>query len=345
MPRGKAVVVGATGTIGTRLVDHLLAGGWQVVGLCRTPPEGGGAAYMSVDLLDESDCRAKLGGVRDASHLFYAARAQHGEGGEESVADNMAMLRNVVEALEGGALSHVHLVHGGKYYGLHLGPYKTPAKEDDPRHMPPDFYYDQQDYVAARAGPWTWTISRPPLVYDFAPGRARNLISVIAVYAAISRELGVPLSFPGSRAAYGVIAECAAAAHLAKAIVWMATTEGCANQAFNITNGDCFRWENLWPGFASYFDLAVGPVRKISLAHVMADKATVWDRIVERHGLKPTPYEDMALWSYGDFVFSPGYDVLTDTTKARLHGFHDVVDSQAMFIEMFDRYRAARLIP
>lgn len=44
-------------------------------------------------------------------------------------------------------------------------------------------------------------------------------------------------------------------------------------------------------------------------------------------------------------MFAPEYDVLTDTTKARLHGFHDVVDSQAMFIETFDRYRAARLIP
>jgi hypothetical protein len=27
-----------------------------------------------------------------------------------------------------------------KSYGVQLGPFKTPAKETDPRHMPPNFY-------------------------------------------------------------------------------------------------------------------------------------------------------------------------------------------------------------
>ncbi|MDM5453211.1 hypothetical protein QUF89_13575 [Peribacillus simplex] len=34
---------------------------------------------------------------------------------------------------------------------------------------------------------------------------------------------------------------------LAKATVWAATEERCANQAFYITNGDMFRWNELWP--------------------------------------------------------------------------------------------------
>ena len=42
-------------------------------------------------------------------------------------------------------------------------------------------------------------------------------------------------------------------AHLAAAIVWMATEEGCANQVFNVTNGDYYRWENLWPRIADHF--------------------------------------------------------------------------------------------
>ena len=49
------------------------------------------------------------------------------------------MLVNVVEDLEPVAkeLAHVHLMHGSKWYGKHLGAFKTPAKEDDPRHVPP----------------------------------------------------------------------------------------------------------------------------------------------------------------------------------------------------------------
>lgn len=33
--------------------------------------------------------------------------------------------------------------------------------------------------------------------------------------------------------------------HLAKATVWVATEPACANQDFNITIGDLFRWKNL----------------------------------------------------------------------------------------------------
>ena len=70
-----------------------------MVGLCRVPPaSGGGVTYLSVDLTDADDCRAKLGALADTTHLFYAARAPHDEHATEDVAANLAMLRNVVEA-------------------------------------------------------------------------------------------------------------------------------------------------------------------------------------------------------------------------------------------------------
>jgi nucleoside-diphosphate-sugar epimerase len=346
-PAGKALVVGATGMIGSRVCERLVEDGWQTIGVCRTPPHPTpDRTYLPVDLLDRADCAARLAPLHDVSHVFYAARAAHGEGGTESVSENLAMLQNVVEALQtSGALRHVHIIQGGKYYGQHLGPYKSPAKEDDPRHMPPNFYYDQQDWLEANAGNWTWTASRPCLVYDFVPGRARNLISVIAVYAAISRALGLPLSFPGTPENYHALSECAAVPHVAKAIVWMASEARCANRAFNITNGDSFRWENLWPRLADHFAMPTGPLRPMSLAATMADKAPIWNAIVAQHGLRPTPYEDLALWPYGDFVFAPRYDIISDMNKARRFGFHDCLDSEAMFFDMFARYREARLIP
>jgi hypothetical protein len=69
------------------------------------------------------------------------------------VPDNVAMLRNLIDAIEPVArgLEHVHLVQGTKYYGMHLGPFRTPAREDDPRPDFPNFYYDQQDLLAERA--------------------------------------------------------------------------------------------------------------------------------------------------------------------------------------------------
>jgi nucleoside-diphosphate-sugar epimerase len=299
--------------------------------------------------LDATACRERLAACGEVTHLFYAARAIHGEGGHESVADNLAMLRNVVEAIEpvAAGLRHVHLVEGGKWYGLHLGPYRTPAKEDDPRHLAPNFYYDQEDFLAERqhGKRWSWSASRPNVISDFAPGRARNLVTILGAYAAICRELGVPLDFPDKPGAYTTLTELTDARHLARAMLWMATESGCANQAFNVTNGDLFRWQNLWPRLAAWFDMPLGRVRTVRLAEWMADKAPVWARIVARHGLRPTPFAEIALWGFGDFVLGQDFDLISDTTKARRFGFHDVVDSEAMLLGMLDQYRAARILP
>ena len=351
MAPNKAVIAGATGTAATRLVKLLAADAdWDVVGLSRAPPvSGGGVEYLSVDLADADDCRAKLGALTDATHLFYAARAPHDERAPEDVAANLAMLRNVVAAVEAAAktLRHVHVVHGTNYYGVGLGPYKTPAREDDPRPDAPNFYYDQQDHIveAQRGKAWTWSIARPDVIADFTPGRARNMISIIATYAAVYQEMGLPFSFPGTPGNYRALIEITEASLLARASRWMATTEGCGNEAFNITNGSTFRWCNLWPRMAEFFGMELGPVRTVTLTEEMVDKGPVWERVVARHGLEPTPYRDMALWEYGDANFRRPYDMISDTTKCHRFGFHDVIDSEDMFLRLLGHYREARLTP
>lgn len=62
------------------------------------------------------------------------------------------MLSNIVEATEkvSSHLQHVSLIEGTKWYGVHLGKSRTPQKEDDPRYMTPNFYYDQEDYLIKR---------------------------------------------------------------------------------------------------------------------------------------------------------------------------------------------------
>ena len=125
----------------------------------------------------------------------------------------------------------------------------------------------------------------------------------------------------------------------------MSTTPACANQAFNVTNGDFIRWENLWPRFANFFGMPAGPVKTVRLAEAMADKARVWERIVTEYRLTPTPYAQTALWSYGDFVFTPGYDIMSDTLKLRQTGFAECMDTEHMFLDLFRHYREARIIP
>jgi nucleoside-diphosphate-sugar epimerase len=345
-----ALVAGATGATAKRLVELLVGAGWTVIGVSRNPPAGQGClSFVRADLLDLDDSTRALRGCRSITHVFYTGRAKHGEGGVESVAENAAMLRNTLDAIEPAApdLAHVHLVQGGKYYGAHLGPFPTPAREDDPRHMPPNFYYDQQNILTERqhGRRWTWSASRPEFVFDFAPERARNIISAVGAYAAIAAELGVPLDFPGSRDCFDAIKQATDATLLAKAMIYIATTPACANKAFNVTNGDLFRWNRLWPRLAGYFGLPAGAPRPLKLAQVMADKEAVWQRIVAKHGLKPQPLEAIANWSFADVQFSQDYDVITSTTKLRRAGFNDVVDTEEMFLAHLARYREAGILP
>ncbi|MCU1403880.1 MAG: family oxidoreductase [Glaciihabitans sp.] len=350
MTKKTALVVGARGVIGGNLIKYLESSGeWAIVGLSRRGGSDSPAVtHVAVDLLDREATMDTLAGLTEVTHIFYAAY-QDRASWAELVPPNLAMLTNVVDAIEPIAqgLVHISLMQGYKVYGAHLGPFKTPAREDDPPHMPPEFNMDQQHFLERRqaTATWSWSALRPSVVAGVGLGNPMNLAIVIAVYASICRELSIPFRFPGKPGAYRALIEMTDADLLAKATVWAATTAEGANQAYNITNGDVFRWESMWPKIAAYFDLEVAPPLPMSLTDVMADKAPLWDEMIHKHGLLPTPYSDVSSWAFGDFVFSWDYDVIADTSKSRRAGFHEYVETESMFIAIFESMRDAGIIP
>jgi nucleoside-diphosphate-sugar epimerase len=350
IPRKTALIAGASGLIGRRIADHLIAAGdWDVIGLARRPRPIPNLRWAAVDLTDSEDCRRKADALATVSHVFYAARYDHPEGRPESVEVNAAMLSNLVTALEPVArLKHVHAVHGSKYYGHQLGPVGEFLREDaSPRAPGANYYFEQEDFLRAhsRGKAWSYTTSRPHTFCDPAIDHPRSIGLVIAVFAAIQRELGAPFNFPGSAAAYNAHTQFTDLALLARAVAWMAQEPRCANQEFNIVNGDYPRWSELWPRFASWFGLEAGAPRKLRLAEYMADKGSVWAELVSKHALHPTRLDTLVLWAYGDYTLSPEWDVMSEMSKARALGFQDTVDSGAMFIRQFERYRAAKIVP
>ncbi|SQI42820.1 short chain dehydrogenase [Serratia plymuthica] len=173
MQNGKlALVVGANGVIGHKLIEELVVQGWQVVGLSR---RGGvdrpQVRYLAVDLLDAQATRDALQPLTQVSHIFYAAY-QDAPDWAGLVVPNLAMLTNVVDAVEPVAqgLEHISLMQGYKVYGAHLGPFKTPARESDAGHMPPEFNVDQQHYLERRqqGKRWRWSAIRPSVVGGFS---------------------------------------------------------------------------------------------------------------------------------------------------------------------------------
>jgi len=344
------VVAGAVGVIGRAVLAHYeRVPEVRLVGLSRHAPDfPTRAEHIAVDLSDAASCAQRLGGLADATHLVYAAY-QERPTLSGLVAPNLGMLRNVVDALEAAAprLEHISLMQGGKAYGCHLGPFVTPARETDARHLPPNFYFDQEDLLRSRAqgARWSWTAFRPEAVCGLAVGNPMNLLMVIAVYATLCKALGAPLEFPGSAASYDALYQVTDGRILARAVEWAGETPSCRGEAFNITNGDYFRWSGMWPRIAASFDMVPGPPRPISLVDTMADKGPLWDEIVRRHGLRPYRYEQIVSWAFGDAILKTPYDNITSTIKARRHGFADCIDTADMFVELLAELRDFGVIP
>ncbi len=351
MAAGRVVLIaGVHGVIGRAAARHFSAApDTKLYGLSRRT-DGGlpGVEQIAVDLLRPDDVRGELGRLGDVTHILFGAYLEKPTAAEKSEI-NVAMLRNLLDVVERNApgLRHVTFYQGGKAYGADLGPFKTPAREDDPRLMPPNFYYDQEDLIRARsaAGSWSFTALRPEAVCGFALGNPMNLTMVIAVYAALSKELGLPLRFPGSEAAYRALYQVTSADILAEAADWAGASEAARGEIFNITNGDIFRWQHLWPKIARAFRMEVAEPVPTPLATYMADKGELWARMTEKYGLRPIRYQSLVSWPFGDFIFNSGFDNISSTIKARRAGFQSCIDTEDMFTSFFEQLRADRIIP
>ncbi|MFC3124211.1 SDR family oxidoreductase [Pseudoroseomonas globiformis] len=350
---GRVVIAGASGLVGSAALQRYLAEGWDVIGLSRRPPsEPDGARYLAVDLTDPAACRTALHGA-GATHLVYSAlyekpELRAGWLDEEQMQTNLAMLANCVEALDDGTLSHVTLLQGTKAYGVHLGQMPIPGKEDAPRHMHPNFYWLQEDWLRERQGGrgWSWTVLRPQAVIGFAVGSAMNLLSAIGVYAAVSRAMGLPLVYPGRG---DRITEATDARLLASAILWAGGSDAARDRIFNVTNGDVLCWRDLFPAVAEVFGMKMGAPHPMPLPALMAGKEAVWQGIVREHGLRPLGLEALvgSSWQFADFAFSRDDQAasLVSTIKIRQAGFGDCVDSTAMLEWWLADLQRRRILP
>ena len=174
-----------------------------------------------------------------------------------------------------------------------------------------------------------------------------NMVSALGVYAAVQREMGEPLRFPGGAPC---ITQATDAELLARAIVWAAETPGCANQTFNIANGDVMVWQEIFRVVAGVFGMPLADPAPMQLARAMPERAGTWQQIVKRHDLVPHTMEELigASWQFADAVF--GYDgsppdTVVSTVKARQFGFGECIDTEEMFVRQLTQLQALRILP
>ncbi|VUC31497.1 unnamed protein product [Clonostachys rosea] len=266
-----AIVTGATGILGREITLELCSHPEQwdriyTVSRSNTEDFGPRVKHAHLDLTGKPEDMARnLEGVQ-AEYVFFAAYLQK-DSEDEATRVNGDMLASFLKALEINGvhtkIKRIILVCGAKNYGVHLGAVKIPMEETDPwmpePPFPKNFYYRQQrilhEFCETHHTEWAVTYSTE--VLGFARGNFMNLASAIGIYAAVSKELGDELVWPGSTEFYTAVTVFTDAKLHAQFCNWVALEPKAANEAFNITNGDADSWMNLWPRVAIYFGLRV----------------------------------------------------------------------------------------
>jgi nucleoside-diphosphate-sugar epimerase len=349
-----ALVVGASGIVGSATATLLLEKGWTVHGLARRPVEQAGVLPVVADLQDAAATAAALRDLKPDAVFITTWLRQDTEA--ENIRVNSAMVRHLLDGLHPvGSVRHVALVTGLKHY---LGPFEaygkgtlpqTPFRESQGRLDVANFYYAQEDevFAAAERDGFSWSIHRPHTVIGKAVGNAMNMGTTLAVYATLCRETGRPFRFPGSSAQWNGLTDMTDARQLARQLLWATTTPEAANEDFNIVNGDIFRWSWMWSLIADAFGLKPAPFDGtiVPLEVQMKDDAPVWRRIAEHEGLAETDLSRLVSPWHTDADLGRPIEVVTDMSKSRRLGFLDYQATDAAFLDLFERLRADRLIP
>ena len=350
-----ALIVGVSGMVGGNLAKLLIAEkDWNVYGMARRPGQRESVIPLAVDIQDAAAVREALKDIKP-THIFLTTWLRQATEAE-NIRVNSAMIKNVLDAVSSaGSVEHVALVTGLKHY---LGPFEayakgnlpaTPLREEQERLEIENFYYAQEDevFAAATRDGYSWSVHRPHTIIGYAVGNAMNMGSTLAVYATICRELGQPMQFPGSSAQWNGLTDITDARILAKQLLWAATSPAAKNQAFNIVNGDTFRWNWMWQRIANYFGVEAAPLdgEGFPLEKQLADAAPVWKSIAEKYGLAELDIHVLASAWHTDADLGRPIEVITDMSKSRKAGFREFQASEDSFLDLFATLREARLIP
>ena len=359
MTRRRVLIAGATGLVGKAVAEHLLhAREADVIAVSRRDPHLPGAMYVAADLTDPAACNEMLSGLDGITHIVFAALYEKpdliaGWRDPEQMAVNRAMLLNLLDAVEptSPALRHVSLLQGTKAYGVHVEPIKVPSKEHWPRHNHENFYWLQEDLIRERqtmGGGWTFSIWRPQALFGNALGSPMNIIGALGVYAAMRREKGLPLNFPGG----GELVTAATDTRLlAEAICWGGEAESAQNETFNVINGDVLVWPHIFGCIAETFSMPMGEHAPEELAETMPGEEASWAAMVEKYDLRNNTLAAWigSSWQFTDRSLATGVEhpapSVLSPVKLNRAGFTKIIDTEESIVWWLKRLQQERWLP
>lgn len=189
------VVTGASGFIGSALVERLLEVGWRVRAAARKPMRAspGLSVHRISDLAAEEDWEEILDGAEAVFHLAARAHVLREESADPRAAFTRTNVEGTIRIARAAARARArHFVYVSSI-GVHGNSSAHRLKETDPPR--PEEHYarskleaeDALKQIADEAG-LSYTIVRPPLVYG--PGNPGNFLKLLRL---VERGLPLPL--------------------------------------------------------------------------------------------------------------------------------------------------------
>lgn len=225
----KTLVTGATGFVGSHLVDRLVAEGVQVVCLVRTTSDpawiaGTGAEIRRANWDDETVLADAMGG---ADVVVHAAGLTRGRTAGEYMAANAGVTARLVAAATRAGVGR--FVYISSLAAVGPNPTEIPMTESD-LARPVDHYGRSklagEAVVLAAGGPMAVTIVRPPAVYG---PRDRNFLPLFRT----ARRWGVVPAIGGRDKLVSFVY----AADLAEGIYRAGVAPAAAGQTYFIGSG------------------------------------------------------------------------------------------------------------
>lgn len=151
----------------------------------------------------------------------------------------------------------------------------------------------------------------------------------------------------GSSVQWNSLTDMTDARLLAKHLLWAVSTPAACNQAFNVVNGDVFRWKWMWKRIADWFGVDAADLEGegIPMQEQLSDAVPVWKQIAEKHALVQSDLNLLTSAWHTDADLRRPIEVVTDMSKSRKLGFTEYQPTDESFFYLFERLKAERLIP
>ncbi|KAL4808019.1 hypothetical protein BDV18DRAFT_158139 [Aspergillus unguis] len=318
----------------------------------------------------EKSLREQVPSIETVSHVYFFAYIVNFDPDEE-VRINVEILDKAVTAVEKLSPGLVSVVFptGVKTYGVHLldkFPYgdKLPLKETlDPIPEPYAsklFYYPQVELLKKLSAgkKWTFVDIIPDIVVGFIPNNnAYSLAQWLALYLSLYREIngeGAEVVFPGNEKSWTIKFNDSNQDIIGRFAVYAGLhPEKTGGERYNVSdNAQWSNWEEKWPVICAYFGLkGVGPTNGSGPdpSAYIAEHRDQWLAMESKYNLKTGRVgNEKSLTAVPLFLMKQfDFDRQVDLTKMH-EAWGDAteeIDTKGSWYTVFDRFRAAKIIP